>query len=103
MKKEIKIMNMKNGVFTLETKKTENYDEFTYYVGPCKGDEIRSYALYDKNTGVEVCYGQTKEELLIRYECIKERYAKFRKEKYYKKLINQYKELLEKEKEKKRK
>lgn len=100
MKKEIKIVVYnENREFTLATEKAENYDEFTYYVGPCKGDEIRSYTLYDKNTGVAVCYGKTKKELIERYESIKERYAKLRKDNYYKTLINRYKELLEKEKE----
>ena len=101
MKKEIKIMVLKNGVFTLETEKAENYDEFTYYVGPCKGDKIRSYDLYDKNTGVALCNGKNKKELLERYESVKERYAKIREDDYYEKLTNQYKEMLEKEKEEK--
>ena len=100
MKKEIKIIIYnENRVFTLATEKAENYDEFTYYVGPCKGDEIRSYSLYDKNTGFAVCYGKTKKELIERYESIKERYAKLRETNYYNKLINLYKEMLEKEKE----
>lgn len=99
MKKEIKIIVYENGVLTLATKKTENYDEFTYYVGPCKSDKIRSYSLCDKNTGIPVCNGKNKKELLEKYESIKERYAKLREEDYYKGLINQYKEMLEKEKE----
>ena len=101
MKKEIKIMVLKNGVFTLETEKAENYDEFTYYVGPCKGDKIRIYSLYDKNTGVAVYNAKNKKKLLERYESSKELYAKRREGSYYKKLINQYKEMLEKEKEEK--
>ena len=99
MKKEIKIVVLENGVFTLATEKAENYDEFTYYVGPCKVDKIRIYSLYDKNTGVLVCYGKNKKELLEIYESLKERYAELRKDNYYKELINQYKEMLEKEKE----
>ena len=100
MKKEIKIIVYEKGVLTLATEKAENYDEFAYYVGPCKGDKIRSYSLYDKNTGFLLCNGRNKKELLERYESIKERYAKIREEEgYYKGLINQYKEMLEKEKE----
>lgn len=99
MKKEIKIIVFKKGVFTLATKKAEKYDEFTYYVGPCKDDKIRIYSLYDKNTGVVVCNSKNKKELLESYESIKERYAKIREAEYYKKLINKYKEMLEKEKE----
>ena len=100
MKKEIKIIVYEHGVLTLATEKAENYDEFTYYVGPCKGDKIRSYFFYDKNTGIPVCNGRNKKELLERYESLKERYAKFREEDYnYKGLIKQYKEMLEKEKE----
>ena len=96
MKKEIKIVDYENGVYTLVTKKVENYDEFTYYVGPCKGDKIRSYALIDKNTGIAVWYSKNKKKLLEIYESLKERYEKLREEDHYKKLINQYKEMLEK-------
>ena len=102
MKKEIKIIVFQNGVFKITTAKAEKYDELTYYVSSLINNDneyIKEYCIIDKNTGIAVCYGKNKKELIEKYEKIKEKYEKFRELNYYKKLINQYNEMLEKEKE----
>lgn len=80
----------------------ENYDEFTYYFSPRfnRDDQVLNrlkYALYDKNTGIAVCYGKNKNELLEKYQKVTEKYTNLRNSKNYQKLIKEYKELLNKE------
>ena len=83
----------------LQKKLAKKFDELTYYANPIINKELypKQYSLYDKNTGLAVCFGKTKKELIEKYENVKEKYENFRKGKRYEKLIKLYNEILEKE------
>lgn len=76
----------------------EDFDEFTWYVTKrFKGNEdklIWSCALIDKQTGLMVVNGKNKQAVLNAYEKAQDRYEKTRSAEYYKKLIEEYQELL---------
>lgn len=99
MKKTLfKIRYNNNGVDALQEVIAEEYDEFVYYVSPRINKDFKfSYYLYDKNTGVMVCTGKNKQELINKYNNITEKYARVRESKHYQKYIEQYEELKKEE------
>ena len=51
------------------------------------------YSFYDKKTGLMLCYGKNKQELLDKYNDLNESYARARRREWYKKAIEQYEQL----------
>ena len=83
---------------TLQEVIAEEYDEFVYYVSPRTNKDFRyNYSLYDKKTGLMVCTGKNKKELLDNYNNINETYARVRGYECYKKYIEQYEQLKKEE------
>lgn len=78
----------------------EEYDEFVYYVSPRIDINFKyPYSFYDKKTGLMVCTGKNKKELINKYNNITEKYTQVRESKHYKKYIEQYEELKKEVKE----
>ena len=76
----------------------EEYDGLTYYVSPRTNKNFKcTYSLYDKRTGLMVCYGKNKQELINKYNEVKERYTQVRESAQYKKYIEQYEQLKKEE------
>ena len=72
----------------------EEYDENVYYVSPRTNKDFRyNYSFYDKKTGLMVCTGKNKRELLDNYNNIYEAYARLRGYKCYKNFIERYEQL----------
>ena len=72
----------------------EEYDENVYYVSPRTNKDFRyNYLFYDKKTGLMVCTGKTKQELIDKYNDLDESYARARRREWYKKCIEQYEQL----------
>ena len=99
MKKTIfKIRHRVDGVDSLQEVIAEEYDEFVYYVSPKTNKNIKcTYSLYDKKTGLMICYGKNKQELIDNYNKVTERYAQVRKSVHYKKYIKEYEQLKKEE------
>lgn len=93
-KTTFKIRNKVNGVDSLQEVIAEKYDELTYYVSPRTNKDFKfKYSLYDKKTGLAVCSGKNKQELINKYNEVTERYAQVRESIHYKKYINEYEDL----------
>ena len=72
----------------------EEYDENVYYVSPRINKNINcTYSLYDKRTGLMVCYGKNKKELINKYNEVKDRYKNLFGSVLYKKYIERYEQL----------
>lgn len=99
MKKTIfKIREKVDGVDSLQEVIAEEYDGLTYYVSPRTNKNIKcTYSLYDKKTGLMICYGKNKQELIDNYNKVTERYAQVRKSVHYKKYIKEYEQLKKEE------
>ena len=99
MKKTIfKIIEKVDGVDSLQEVIAEEYDGLTYYVSPRTNKNIKcTYSLYDKKTGLMICYGKNKQELIDNYNKVTERYAQVRKSAHYKKYIKEYEQLKKEE------
>ena len=99
MKKTIfKIIEKVDGVDSLQEVIAEEYDGLTYYVSPRTNKNIKcTYSLYDKKTGLMICYGKNKQELIDNYNKVTERYAQVRKSAHYKKYIEEYEQLKKEE------
>ena len=99
MKKTIfKIREKVDGVDSLQEVIAEEYDGLTYYVSPRTNKNIKcTYSLYDKKTGLMICYGKNKQELIDNYNKVTERYAQVRKSAHYKKYIEEYERLKKEE------
>ena len=99
MKKTIfKIREKVDGVDSLQEVIAEEYDGLTYYVSPRTNKNIKcTYSLYDKKTGLMICYGKNKQELIDNYNKVTERYAQVRKSAHYKKYIKEYEQLKKEE------
>ena len=89
-----KIRDRVNGVDVLQEVIAEEYDEFVYYVSSRTNKDFRyNYSFYDKKTGLMVCTGKTKQELIDKYNDLNESYARARRREWYKKSIEQYEQL----------
>lgn len=89
-----KIRDRVNGVDVLQEVIAEEFDEFVYYVSPRVNKDFRyNYSFYDKKTGLMVCAGKTKQELIDKYNDLNESYARARGREWYKKCIEQYEQL----------
>lgn len=93
-KTTFKIRHKVKGVEVLQEVIAEEYDENVYYVSPKTNKDFRyNYSFYDKKTGLMVCTGKNKRELLDNYNNLNERYARVREYECYKKYIEQYEQL----------
>ena len=64
-----------DGIESLQEAIAEEYDEYVYYVSPRINIDFRyPYSFYDKKTGLMVCTGKNKQELINKYNEVKERY-----------------------------
>ena len=99
MKKTLfKIRRIVDGVDSLQEVIAEEYDEFVYYVSPTTNKDFKfRYSLYDKKTGLMICTGKNKQELIDNYNKVTERYAQVRKSAHYKKYIKEYEQLKKEE------
>ena len=79
---------------TLQEVIAEEYDENVYYVSPRINIHFRyPYSFYDKKTGLMICTGKNKQELIDKYNDLNESYARARGREWYKKCIEQYEQL----------
>ena len=93
-KTTFKIRHRVDGVEVLQEVIAEEYDENVYYVSPRTNKDFRyNYSFYDKKTGLMVCTGKTKQELIDKYNDLNESYARARRREWYKKCIEQYEQL----------
>ena len=93
-KTTFKIRGRVNGVDILQEVIAEEYDEFVYYVSPRTNKDFRyNYSFYDKKTGLMVCTGKNKKELINKYNEVKERYKNLFGGTLYKKYIERYEQL----------
>ena len=89
-----KIRNRVNNADVLQEVIAEEYDENVYYVSPRTNKDFRyNYSFYDKKTGLMVCTGKNKRELIDKYNDLNESYARARGREWYKKSIEQYEQL----------
>ena len=74
-------------------------DEFTYYTSKRMNTEFNRpmspYCLYDKNTGLLVARGETKNELFENYKKVSDRYDSVRNSREYRTYIDRYEALKE--------
>ena len=72
----------------------EEYDEYVCYVSPRTNKDFKfKYSFYDKNTGLMVCTGKNKQELINKYNEVKDRYKNLFGGKLYKECIEKYEQL----------
>ena len=95
MKKTLfKIRERVDGIEVLQEVIAEEYDDFAYYVSSRTNKNFRyNYSFYDKKTGLMICTGKTKQELIDKYNDLNESYARARGREWYKKCIEQYEQL----------
>ena len=97
-KTTFKIRHRVDGVEVLQEVIAEEYDENVYYVSPRTNKDFRyNYSFYDKKTGLMVCTGKNKRELIDKYNDLNESYARARGREWYKKSIEQYEQLKKEE------
>ena len=90
-----KIRDRVDGVDVLQEVIAEEYDENVYYVSPRINIDFRyPYSFYDKKTGLMVCTGKNKKELINKYNEVKERYKNLFGGILYKKYIEIYEQLI---------
>ena len=83
-----------HGIEVLQEVIAEEYDENVYYVSPRININFRGpYSFYDKKTGLMVCTGKNKKELISKYNEVKERYKNLFNGILYKKYIERYEQL----------
>ena len=93
-KTTFKIRHRVDDVDVLQEVIAEEYDENVYYVSPRTNKDFRyNYSFYDKKTGLMVCTGKTKQELIDKYNDLNESYARAQRREWYKKCIEQYEQL----------
>ena len=93
-KTTFKIRDRVNGVDVLQEVIAEEYDENVYYVSPRINIDFRyPYSFYDKKTGLMVCTGKNKKELVNKYNEVKERYKNLFNGILYKMYIERYEQL----------
>ena len=89
-----KIRYRVNGVDVLQEVIAEEYDENVYYVSPRINLDFKyPFSFYDKKTGLMVCTGKNKKELINKYNEVKDRYKNLFNGKLYKKYIEKYEQL----------
>lgn len=82
------------GIETLREVIAEEYDENVYYVSPRINLDFKySFSFYDKKTGLMVCTGKNKKELINKYNEVKDKYKNLFNGKLYKKYIEKYEQL----------
>ena len=97
-KTTFKIRHRVDGVEVLQEVIAEEYDENVYYVSPRTNKDFRyNYSFYDKKTGLMICTGKNKRELLDKYNNLYETYTQVRESAHYKKYIEQYEQLKKEE------
>ena len=93
-KTTFKIRHRVDGVEVLQEVIAEEYDENVYYVSPRTNKDFRyNYSFYDKKTGLMVCTGKNKKELINKYNEVKDRYKNLFGGVLYKKYIERYEQL----------
>lgn len=93
-----KIRERVDGIEVLQEVIAEEYDGLTYYVSPRTNKNFKcTYSSYDKRTGLMVCYGKNKQELINKYNEVKERYKALFGGILYKKYIERYEQLKKEE------
>ena len=93
-KTTFKIRDRVNGVDVLQEVIAEEYDEFVYYVSSRINIDFKyPYSFYDKKTGLMVCTGKNKRELIDNYNNLNKTYARVRGYECYKKYIERYEQL----------
>lgn len=91
---KFKIRDRVNGVDILQEVNAIDYDDYTYYVSQRLNKNYRfKHALFDKKTGLMLCYGKNKRELFDKYNNLYETYTRIRGYKCYKEYIEQYEQL----------
>ena len=89
-----KIRNRVNNADVLQEVIAEEYDEFVYYVSSRTNKDFNyKYSFYDKKTGLMVCSGKNKKELINKYNEVKDRYKNLFGGVLYKKYIERYEQL----------
>ena len=89
-----KIRDRYNGDEILQEVIAEEYDEFVYYVSSRTNKDFKyKYSFYDKKTGLMVCTGKNKRELIDNYNNLNKTYARIRGYECYKKYIERYEQL----------
>ena len=89
-----KIRDRVNSVDVLQEVIAEEFDDFVYYVSPITNKNFRyNYSFYDKKTGLMICYGKNKRELLDKYNNLTKVYTHVRESASYKKYIERYEQL----------
>ena len=89
-----KIRNRVNNADVLQEVIAEEYDENVYYVSPRTNKDFRyNYSFYDKKTGLMVCTGKNKRELIDNYNNLNKTYTRIRGYECYKKYIERYEQL----------
>ena len=74
-----------DGIEALQKVIAEEYDENVYYVSPRINIDFRyPYSFYDKKTGLMVCTGKNKRELIDNYNNLNKTYARIRGYECYK-------------------
>ena len=97
-KTTFKIRHRDDGVEVLQEVIAEEYDENVYYVSPRTNKDFRyNYSFYDKKTGLMVCTGKNKKELINKYNEVKDRYKNLFGGTLYKKYIERYEQLKKEE------
>ena len=90
-----KIRHRVDDVEVLQEVIAEEYDENVYYVSPRTNKDFRyKYSFYDKKTGLMICTGKNKQELIDKYNDLYETYARVRRREWYKKAIERYEQLI---------
>ena len=93
-KTTFKIRHRVDGVEVLQEVIAEEYDENVYYVSSRTNKDFRyNYSFYDKKTGLMVCTGKNKRELIDKYNNLNKTYARVRGYECYKKYIERYEQL----------
>lgn len=89
-----KIRYRYNGDEILQEVIAEEYDEYVYYVSPRINLDFKyPYSFYDKKTGLMVCTGKNKKELINKYNEVKDIYKNLFGRSLYKKYIERYEQL----------
>ena len=84
-----------DGIDVLQKVIAEEYDENVYYVSPRINIDFRyPYSFYDKKTGLMVCTGKNKRELIDNYNNLNKTYTRIRGYECYKKYIERYEQLI---------
>lgn len=96
----IKIDENNKMMYKLESAIVTRHDEYTYYYSPrflkdyYKSLTLQRYRLFDRQTGVVVCSGDSKKELIEEYNKLKSKYLEYMNKPHYEYLIKIYQGLI---------